>query len=104
MYIDLGKLHKKKYRKSIYQKILYKGRQFPMAMISLDRKKWGINLIELLFAFKADRYRKKPRQLPLEHGRDGSSDHRKNFGHFYERELDEIPHPHENLDVNWSPT
>lgn len=46
---------------------------------------------------------KKPRQLPLEHGRDGSSDHRKNFGHFYERELDKIPHPQENLDVNWSP-
>ena len=58
MYTYLGKLRKKN-RKSIYQKLLYKGRQFLIPMIRLDRKRWIPNLIELLFIFKADRYRKK---------------------------------------------
>ena len=58
MYTYLGKLRKKN-RKSIYQKLLYKGHQFVTPMIRLDHKRWIPNLIELLFVFKGDRYRKK---------------------------------------------
>ena len=59
MYTYLGKLRKKN-RKSIYQKLLYKGRHFLTPMIRLDRKRWIPNLIELLFVFKADTYKKNP--------------------------------------------